>query len=173
MNLLHTLTSGLNKLVLNILVLMFLFMTVAVVYQVISRYVTAQSAPWTEEYARYLFVYVALLGSSVALKTGGHVAVSLLTDRLNAVSRHRVAIFATLVAAGFFGVMVYSGYYSMVRAAMQSSPATDTNLGLIYAAVPVSGALMLLYSVEMVLDLLLQGPQAIGSTDATDSGRLS
>ena len=162
MNALSKLTGFLNKFVLEITAIMFVVMTFAVVYQVFTRYATAASAPWTEEYARYLFIYVALLGSTVAVKSNGHVAVSLLTDRLKGKTKHLVAIFATVVSCAFFGVMIYAGYFSMLRAALQESPATQTNLGLVYAAVPIAGALMLLYSLEILLKLLIQGPPPAG-----------
>ena len=152
------LTNFLNKLVLEISAVMFLLMAFAAIWQVFTRYATATSAPWTEEYARYLFIYVALLGATIAVKSGGHVAVNLVTDRLKGKLKHAVAIFATLMGIGFFCVMIYAGYFSMLKAAMQVSPATETNMGLVYASVPISGALMLLYSIEVLLNLLIQGP---------------
>ena len=151
-------TNFLDRAVLNITAAIFVVMTFSVIYQVYTRYLTATSAPWTEEYARFLFIYVALLGATVAVKRGAHVAVSLLVDRLTGKIKHWVAIFATVMSCCFFGVMIHSGYYSMLKASIQSSPATDTNLGLVYASVPISGALMLLYSIEILLKMLRQGP---------------
>ena len=158
MNALGKFNNLLNKLVMEITALMFVAMSVTVVFQVASRYLSNVSAPWTEEYARYLFIYVALFGSSAVVKTNGHVAVTLLVERLKGKVKYAVSIFATVVSCGFFSVMIYSGYFSMLRAARQLSPATDTNMGVIYAAVPISGAIMLLYSIEHLLKFLKQGP---------------
>ena len=158
-------TTNLNKQVLKITAVMFILMTIFVTAQVVARYVLNKSVPWSEEYSRYLFIYVVLLGSSVAVKEKGHVAVTMIADRLKGQLKYGVALFSTLISCGFFGVMIYSGYYSMLRAAIQVSPATATNLGLVYAAVPISGALMLLYSVEALLEQLRDGARGQQPTD--------
>lgn len=158
MNALKAFNNTVNGIVTNIAAVLFVLMAAFVIIQVFSRYVLNYSVPWTEEYSRYLFIYVVLLGSSIAVKAKAHVAVGMFADRLGRRTRHAVAIFAVLVSCGFFLAMVYGSYYSMLIAAKQLSPATETNIGLVYFAAPLSGALMLLYSLEILFELLRDGP---------------
>jgi TRAP-type C4-dicarboxylate transport system permease small subunit len=67
-----------------VLILMMIVMASAVVIQVVSRYIINRPTSWSEEVARYLFVWITFLGSAVVIRKRRHVDVSVLTDRLPA-----------------------------------------------------------------------------------------
>ena len=56
--------------------------TGVVAFQVLTRYVLQHPAAWPEEAARYLFVWVALLGAALGVDRGVHFSLDLLTSRL-------------------------------------------------------------------------------------------
>ena len=47
------------------------------------RYTTNHSLSWSDEAARYLMIWMTFLGAGLALRTGGHVAISNLQDLIN------------------------------------------------------------------------------------------
>lgn len=53
------------------------YFVVAIVYEVIAR-AAGISAPWTEETARYAFIWMTLIGCAAAVKFGNHVRVNIL-----------------------------------------------------------------------------------------------
>src|SRR5512141_3015004 len=65
-----------------VMVLMMIVMGGSVVLQVASRYVFNRPTSWSEELARYLFVWITFLGAAVVIRKRRHVDVTVLTDRL-------------------------------------------------------------------------------------------
>lgn len=73
--------------------------------ELVFRNLADISLPFAVEYAGYLVAIVLLLGSGEALRTGGHIRVSLLMDRLNERQQQILDVLATvlgLITAGFF-----------------------------------------------------------------------
>lgn len=56
-------------------------MTVMIFMQVVYRYVLADSLSWSEELARYMFIWSVAMGSALALKTRSHIGVERRTAR--------------------------------------------------------------------------------------------
>ncbi len=57
-------------------------MSVVVLMQVFFRFVIYMPFPWSEEIARYLMIWMGMLGSFVALRKGRHIGVTFLVERL-------------------------------------------------------------------------------------------
>ena len=57
-------------------------MTLIIILQVFYRYVLGSSLSWSEESARFLFIWVVLLGASMGVKESFHVSVTLFKDML-------------------------------------------------------------------------------------------
>jgi TRAP-type C4-dicarboxylate transport system permease small subunit len=64
----------------KILIVLFLVMVVAIVWQVFARYVLGAPTIWSEELARFMLVWVTMLGSAYVLEHGGHVAVTVFVN---------------------------------------------------------------------------------------------
>ena len=58
----------------KVLIVLFLFMVAAIVWQVFARYVLHAPTIWSEELARFLLVWITMLGSAYVLEHGEHVA---------------------------------------------------------------------------------------------------
>lgn len=126
----------------------------AVSWQVTTRYVFGDPAGWTEELAAFAMMWCGLLGAAAAYRRGAHVGVDVLTTRLSPAGERRVhRIGDTLIGLFAAGVLVVGGV-ELVRRTLafgQPSPALGLEMGLVYLALPISGAFMALAAVERVL----------------------
>jgi TRAP-type C4-dicarboxylate transport system permease small subunit len=125
-------------------------MTLVVLWQVASRLLLRAPSSVTEELARFLMLWVGLLGGTYALGQGLHPAVGKLHLALaRAWPRTRVASELPRLGVAAFALLVpIAGGAELVRLTFelgQSSAALRLPLGWVYMVLPLSGALLLLY----------------------------
>ena len=119
----------------------------AVFAQVVSRYAFNQPPAWTEELARFCQVWIVLLASSICLRKGSHLAVDYLGPALAPGARRVVAVTTGCLIALYSAVVVIWGVELVVIGLVQTSPAMQLNMGLVYLVFPVAGGLMVLESI--------------------------
>lgn len=129
-------------------------MTTITFVAVICRYNLHYSLPWSEELVRYLFAWTSMVGSSVAVRTGAHIGINVLTDQLPGKIKKPVEIIAYFCSLGFCVALFFLGFEQMVAQSNQSSPAMGLNMGLVYACLPVGSVLMFISFVAMLLQEL-------------------
>lgn len=124
-----------------------LAIVLTVLTQVVMRYVFARPNPWTEELSRFSFIWLSVIGSSLATKRGAHFVFDSSVEKLSPGVRALVLRAVTaLVAAMLLGVLV-EGTQLASQARLQRSPALDLPMVWVYAALPISAACMLLHLV--------------------------
>lgn len=129
-----------------------------VVWGVFSRYVMGGQTKWTEELARFLLIWVALLGGAVAFSTKGHLGIDGFTEKFHPDVKKLMAVFAHLVVLFFaVAVFLYGGSHVVANAlAMdQTTPALGWKMGYVYLALPISGLFMVLYTIENLVETLI------------------
>jgi TRAP-type C4-dicarboxylate transport system permease small subunit len=114
---------------------------------VFSRYVLHATFRWYDEVARLCFVWIVFLGAAIAVRRGLHFRLSLLVSRLPAALRKQADTLATLVVIAFAALLVAGGVSIAPLARRQVTDALEISMLWFYAAVPVGGALMMLYAV--------------------------
>ena len=62
--------------------IIFIVMVTVVLSQVFFRYVLRVSVPWTEEFARYLLIFITFLGGALAVRDKKHISINVIIDRL-------------------------------------------------------------------------------------------
>ncbi len=127
-----------------LLLLLGVAMTVLILLQVFFRFVVYVPLPWSEECARYLMVWMGMLGSVLAFEKGRHIGVTVLMDALPSVLRRWGARVVQLVIIGFLGTMCYQGVLLSSLNADQRSPALEVSMLVPYLALPVGFAMMIL-----------------------------
>jgi TRAP-type C4-dicarboxylate transport system permease small subunit len=132
----------------GLLVCLMVALCVDIAIGVYTRYVVGQTVSWYEEVARYLFIWMAFLGSAVAVRRRGHFVVHLVVDRLARGCRFAAELVCWGVVMGFSLFIFFQGAHVMEGVSVQTSPALDLNLSWVFLAVPVNGALSLLYAGE-------------------------
>jgi TRAP-type C4-dicarboxylate transport system permease small subunit len=111
------------------------------VLQVFCRYALDAPLRWPEEVSRLLLVWLTYLGALVLPEMRLHVAVGAVHDRLSPRSRRAADLFADMLAVGFFAVLVVAGVSLMLSMRGILLPALQLPLNLLFAVIPVTGAL--------------------------------
>lgn len=121
-----------------------------VLWQVFTRFVLKSPSPFTEELARFLLIWVGLLGAGYAAGKKRHLAIDFFVNRLEARARWTAGLLVQFCVFVFaFLVMVVGGIrlVAITFALNQISAALRIKLGFVYLVLPVSGVLLLFYSV--------------------------
>ncbi|MEM8931391.1 MAG: TRAP transporter small permease [Acidobacteriota bacterium] len=128
---------------------------VAVLWQVVSRYLLGDPSSFTDELVRYLLIWIGLLGGAHAAGRRLHLAIDLLPHRLPTRSRHRLAVVVhALVGLFAFAVLVVGGGNLVLVTARlgQTSAALGVPLAGVYLALPVAGLVMVATSLRFVAE---------------------
>ncbi|MGQ7843936.1 TRAP transporter small permease [Granulosicoccus sp. 3-233] len=129
---------------LNVLIgLMLLVMCSVTVWQVFARYVLNDASSWSEEVARIMMIWIAMLGSAVLIKSGGHITVTVLLDRVSDTTRQILLMTRDLFMLFTLSVMTWSGFGFARMNAVQLSAAMDIPLSWVYAALWIGSGLMI------------------------------
>jgi TRAP-type C4-dicarboxylate transport system permease small subunit len=127
------------------LILLLATMAVLVIANVISRYVFLHSFTWVEEASRYLMIWAAFLGAGLALRVGGHIAVDSLASALPPPAARWLRGFITLVLAVTLLVVIWLGAEYAQFGWEQETPVLGWSFGMVYLAIPIGAALMLVH----------------------------
>lgn len=130
-----------------VIMVMFAALIVTVFYQVLGRYLFNAPPSWSEELARFLQVWIALLASALCIQHGMHLGVDYLLHAVPPRGRAVLEAFVHVMVSGFLLLLLVQGDKILDVASVQSSPAMGINMWYAYLAVPVGAALMLLESV--------------------------
>lgn len=125
-------------------------LVVCVLWQVISRYVLGTPSVFTDEIARFMFMWVGLMGAAYAVSLKRHLAIDLLTQKLTGTPKLISEVVILLSTITFTClVMIYGGIglVSKTLSSGQISPALGFPMGYVYVAIPFSGFAILFYSV--------------------------
>lgn len=140
---LDTLCNGLRVL-LGILVAA---LSIPVAMQVLSRYTgIIPTFLWTEELATFIFVWVVMIGSMVAVWDGTHFDVRVMPDARGPFLRMLQDGFVLLAIAVFGGIFAWYGIEYAQFGARQNSVMMRANLAITHSAVPVAGAIWFLFA---------------------------
>ena len=94
-----------------IIVALMALMSVLIGVQVFMRYVMGASLSWSEELARYLFIWMTYLGVAYAVRKNAHIRVTMLTDKLPDHLKAWVSVFTGVIFAGFAVFVMYQGWF--------------------------------------------------------------
>jgi len=124
-------------------------MLVVIFAQVISRYVFNWTPEWSEELARYLFVWVVFIGSALIMGESGHLAVQFVPNHFKGTAPGRLLEIVINLSGYVFILILLTQGAKMTRVmTFQMSPGMEIPMSWVYAVIPLSSALMLLYLVK-------------------------
>ena len=122
--------------------------------QVFSRYVFGNSLPWTEEMARYCFMWLIYVGMVLALNRGTHASVDILSARCSGKAKIMVLLAVHTIAVALFAVLLLQGLllFNMVKG--QASPAMRISMMIPYASLPFGSLLMIIEEFFLIAGIL-------------------
>jgi TRAP-type C4-dicarboxylate transport system permease small subunit len=119
--------------------------------QVLWRYVFNDPIYWSEELARYLFVWLTFLAASMAFRDHKHMAVDLIQPYLGPAARRWQHAIITGILAVFFIIVLVVAPEILSITLDQPSASLSIPIALLYLSFPFSIFIMLLY---LVMDLV-------------------
>ncbi|GJM30657.1 MAG: C4-dicarboxylate ABC transporter permease [Cyclobacteriaceae bacterium] len=130
-------------------------LVVDVMWQVITRFILNSPSSFTDELARFLLIWLGLLGAALVSGHKMHLAIDLVSGRLiGTKSQNRLAIFIeSVVAVATLAIMVYGGSILVytIWSLGQTSTALQVPLSVVYSIIPLSGLLITYFAVEDIL----------------------
>jgi TRAP-type C4-dicarboxylate transport system permease small subunit len=130
----------------GLIAVLFISLIIAASLQVVSRFVFNKPIFWTDEVCVFSMVWMGMIGSAYAVRSGSHIRVDLLPKVLSpkaAKTLYRALLFFVM----FFAViMIYSGGDFVARNMKQMSASLGVPMGYVYLCFPLSGVLMLYYA---------------------------
>lgn len=133
----------------------------AVFYQVLVRFVLTSigvniSAPWTEELARYCLIWMVFLGAAIGCRRAQLIALEFVVRALPARIGVPVRYATIALSIAFFALLVHVGLPFVELGRTETSPVMNIRKSIVYWAMPVGASLMILNSLALVLESLLE-----------------
>lgn len=119
-------------------------LVVVVFLQVVFRYFFNSPLAWSEELARYVFIWLVYISAAVVLRDDSHMSMDFFVTRMSEKFRVFVDIMTKILISIFMIICIVQSI-TLIRITLpQISPSLSIPMGLIYLALPVSFVLMLL-----------------------------
>ena len=122
-------------------------MVIIIAYQVIMRYIFAHANSWSEELARYLFIYDVMIGAAIA---NSHLQIDILINLMKPKVRTILTIIATLAGMVFMVFLLSYSITLVQTGARTMSAGLGIPMSIPYSCMPVGIVLMLLTSIEVL-----------------------
>ena len=124
-------------------------MVIIIAYQVIMRYIFAHANSWSEELARYLFIYDVMIGAAIAIRHS-HLQIDILINLMKPKVRTILTIIATLAGMVFMVFLLSYSITLVQTGARTMSAGLGIPMSIPYSCMPVGIVLMLLTSIEVL-----------------------
>jgi len=128
-------------------------LVVCVVWQVFSRYVLNQPSTMTDELARFLMIWVGLLGAAYTVGAQRHLAIDLLAMTLSTQKQALLNVIINILIFLFSALVIVTGGLKLIDktlATAQVSAAMQIPMGHVYLILPLCGSVMMFYALYFI-----------------------
>lgn len=134
----------LNKTIEVLTILCLSILTIIVPVEVFLRYLFGKSLYITEEFTRYLMVWVVFLASSLALKEDSHISIGIFVNRFKNRNRSGLNLIAQVLLLTFLIFLIIEGIIALSFQMDQIIPSLGLPIFWFYLAIPVGSFFMIL-----------------------------
>jgi TRAP-type transport system small permease protein len=113
-------------------------MFLCVIAQVVLRYFFGDPLTWSDELARYLFVWCSFIGWVIAARKRSHLGIALVAERSPPRVKAAIELVGALASVAFAGVLLYYGVQITSRNADVDTVTLFFTFGVVYAVVPAA-----------------------------------
>jgi TRAP-type C4-dicarboxylate transport system permease small subunit len=132
-------------------------MTAIIFAQVVFRYVLSSPLVWSEELARYLFVWITMVGAGAAVHLGQHYGLDILAKLLPPPLQKLAGFLASVLIGASAVTLIWQGLIESAGAVHHAASSVEVPMVWFYASIPIGGALMLWH---VLARLVVLGPGA-------------
>jgi TRAP-type C4-dicarboxylate transport system permease small subunit len=161
-------------------VLLFGFST-TVTFDIVTRTI-GHPWLWLQEVTSTFFIYAIFTGAAVATRRNDHLYLTALSEAMHGTPRLVIEIIIRCVVLGVSCCLIYFGYINFLRGFTSFRMPSMTPIASLYAAIPVSGVLIALFTVEQLINGIRNGfdhpepaeePEQITPIDGIAKGSLT
>jgi TRAP-type C4-dicarboxylate transport system permease small subunit len=112
---------------------------------------------WLQEVTSTLFIYAIFFGTAVATRRNDHLYLTAIAEGLHGASRIAVEVITRLVVLGVAISFIYFGYLNFLRGFSSFRMPSLTPIASLYAAIPLCGLFVALFTIEQIVNGLRNG----------------
>lgn len=155
MELMHNIRKGIMKVLGVCIVFLFAMMTVVGTYQIVTRYFFNRPSTVSEELLTYTFTWMSLLAAAYVFGKRDHMRMGFFADKITGPAKKAIEVFVDILSFSLAGiVMVYGGIDITRLTLIQTTASLQVPMGYIYVVVPISGILIMIFSVMNAIDMM-------------------
>ena len=148
-----------NRVIFIVSSLLLTVMVATVAWQVTSRYVFNSPSIYTDELARFLLMWIGMLGTTYAFGCKAHLSMDYMHTFLSKETVKIIKMMLPILSIIFVGfVMVWGGTLLTLNTMKQLSPVLYIPMGVVYSILPITGVINIFYFITYIMDeLALKG----------------
>ncbi len=136
--------------------IIFAAMVVIGTYQIVTRFIFKSPSTVSEELLTYSFTWMALLSSAYVFGKRDHMRMGFMADKFGRGGQKILGILSEILIMILAGsVMIYGGITITQLTMTQSTASLGIPMGVVYTIIPISGVLIVLYSILNLVDLIM------------------
>ena len=112
---------------------------------------------WLQEVTSTLFIYAIFVGAAVATRRNDHLYLTAISEALHGTPRLFVEIIIRIVVLGVAFCLIWFGYINYIRGFGSFRLPSGTPIASLYAAIPLAGVLIALFTVEQLVNGIRNG----------------
>lgn len=166
--------EALDNLLRQVLTVLMIVLVMDVCWQVITRFILDNPSSFTEEIARFVLIWLSLLGASSAYRRGLHLGIDIVVQKVPASKQYLVNVFVHgLVGLFAFSILIFGGSKLVLLTLHleQVSAVLGVKMGWIYMVMPLSGLFFIVFSLAFISESLTRGRSNKGLSSVADSGQ--
>jgi TRAP-type C4-dicarboxylate transport system permease small subunit len=133
-------------------------MGLSVALQIFMRYVFNMPLVWSEEFARYIFVWISFIGAGYGVRQGAHISMEYFFNKFSPRIRKVVAISMNILSIAAFAYLIPTAIKFTLDQHLIASSAMDIPMSWLFAAVPIGCALVCFRLIVNTVQLVKHSP---------------
>ena len=107
---------------------------------------------WLQEVTSTLFIYAIFVGAATATRRNDHLYLTAFAEALHGPARFAAELFTRAIVLCVAVVLIYYGYLNYLRGFGSFRLPSNTPIASLYAAIPLSGVLIALFTMEQIVN---------------------
>lgn len=153
-DILNTFYGGLLKGIKLLLTVLVTALCIVVFGNVISRYFLHFALAWSDEAARFLFIWVTFLGAILANAKNEHMNLDIVIQKVPAKLGKTILILANIVVLVILAFVLKGGTTITIENLEWMSPAMEISYGMVFSIVPISCVILMLQTLAKLYGII-------------------
>ena len=135
-----------------VIVLSMAFLVISITLQISNRFIMKIPMAWTEEFAKYFFVWLAMFGSAKAVREKSHIFVDILEVVIKGKVSQVCGFIADCVCMVFFVTLLYVSIpWTLKNFGVNTESIPEISMGMFYMCIPIAATVMILFGLEVMI----------------------